>query len=101
MRRTKKLFVVTATTVAMLVAAVLPAVAQSQEADSIVFLPYGNGATYSCTGGAPFIFDPHSGEGNCAVEQIGKPAGLVCEVPTTVRIVHGTHQAEEDAKLCQ
>jgi enhancing lycopene biosynthesis protein 2 len=101
MRRTKKLLVVTATAVTMLVAAVLPAVAQSQEVDSIIFLPYGNGATYSCTGGAPFIFDPHSGEGNCAVEQIGKPAGLVCEVPTTVRIVHGTHQAEEDAKLCQ
>jgi|SRR5215203_675972 len=101
MRRTKKLFVITATAAATLVAAILPAVAQSQEADSIVFLPYGNGATYSCSGGAPFIFDPHSGEGNCAVEQIGRPAGLECEVPTTIRVVHGMHQAEEDAKLCQ
>ena len=101
MRRTKKRFIVASTTVAMLVAAILPAVAQSQEANSIVFLPYGNGATYSCNGGPPFIFDPHTGEGNCAVEQIGRPAGLVCEVPTTIRVVHGMHQAEVDAKLCR
>ncbi len=90
---------VAAFTVAMLVALILPATADAQEADSIVYFPYGNGATYSCTGGPPFVFDP-AWTGNCAVQQIGKPADLVCDDPTTITFVHDMHQFVADASLC-
>ncbi len=101
MRRIKKLvMVVAAFTVAMLIAPILPEAAQAQEADSIVYFPYGNGATYSCTGGAPYVFDS-AGTGNCSVEQIGAlPAGLVCDVTTTLTFVHQGHQWVADAMLC-
>jgi hypothetical protein len=102
MRRIKKLVVVVATvTVAMMLAPILPAMAQEEAAGSTVFFPYGNGATYSCTGGASFVFDA-AGTGNCTVQQIGAlPADLVCEIPTTITFMHHEHQWVADASLCQ
>jgi hypothetical protein len=101
MRRTKKLVVaVAAFTVATLVSSALPKTAEAQEANSIVYFPYGNGATYSCTGDAPFVFDS-AGTGNCSIEQIGSPAGLVCNFPTTITFVHQGHQWVADASLCR
>jgi hypothetical protein len=106
MRRLKKLAVaLAAITVVMLVAPILPALAQeSQEeeaaADSIVFFPYGNGATYSCVGDAPFVFDS-AGSGNCTVQQIGRLTAPLCEIPTTITFVHHGHQWVADARLCQ
>src|SRR5215207_11491235 len=102
MRRTKKLVVaVAAFTVATLVSSALPKTAEAQEANSIVYFPYGNGATYSCMGGAPFVFDS-AGTGNCTVQQIGAlPAGLVCDIPTTITFVHEGHQWVADSSLCQ
>jgi hypothetical protein len=102
MRRIKKLALVVATvTVAMMLAPILPAMAQEEAAGSTVFFPYGNGATYSCTGGASFVFDA-AGTGNCTVQQIGAlPGGLVCEIPTTITFMHQGHQWVADASLCQ
>ena len=79
----------------------LPATAQSA-GDSLVFFPAGNGATYSCTGGPPFVFAHHPGSmGNCSVEQIGAPAAnLTCDEPTAITFTHGTHEDVEDAWLC-
>lgn len=100
MRRIKKLVVVVAAFAAfMLVASILPATAKAQEADSIVYFPYGNGATYSCMGGPPFVFDS-AGTGNCSIEQIGSPVGLLCEVPTTITFVHQGRRWVADAILC-
>ena len=100
MRRIKLDIAVAAVTVAMLLASTLPAMAASQ-ADSIVFFPVpgGNGGTYSCSGGSPFVFDPKS-TGNCAIQQIGPPSGLVCDVPTTITFVHDMHEFVADASLC-
>ena len=102
MRRIKKLAVVVATvTVTMMLAPILPAMAQEEATGSTVFFPYGNGATYSCTGGASYVFDA-AGTGNCTVQQIGAlPAGLVCEVPTTITFMHHGNQWVADARLCQ
>ena len=100
MRRIKLVMVVAAVTVVVLLASTLPAMAASQAADSIVFFPYGNGATYSCTGGPPFVFDA-AGTGNCSVEQIGR--GLtdpLCEVPTTITFVHQGNKWVGEARLC-
>lgn len=66
---------------------------------STVFFPGGNGVTYSCTGGPPFVFDPHS-MGNCAVQYVGPPVGLVCDVPTTIIFMHEMSQFVADASLC-
>ncbi len=105
MRRIKKLAVVVATVaVAMLVAPILPAVAQEPQeaADATVFFPYGNGATYSCTGGPPFVHYGHDASmGNCAVQHVLPPVGLVCDVPTTMMIVHDMGQLVFDASLCR
>ncbi len=105
MRRIKSVMVVATVTVVALLAYTLPAMAaappQEETAVSIVYFPYGNGATYSCTGGPPFVFDS-AGTGNCSVEQIGR--GLtdpLCEVPTTITFVHQGHQWVADARLCQ
>lgn len=85
----------------MLIATTLPAIAASP-GNSIVYFPDGNGVTYSCTGGPPFVVDPMSSEGNCSVEQIGGlPAGLVCDVPTALTFVHDAHEAKLEGKLCQ
>ena len=104
MRRIKKLVMVVATfAVVVLLTTVLPEAAQAQEeaANSIVYFPYGNGATYSCEGGASFVFDS-AGTGNCAVQQIGAlPPGLVCDIPTTITFVHQGYQWVADARLCQ
>jgi hypothetical protein len=74
-------------------------------ANSIVYFPYGDGLTYSCAGGPPFIVDNMSAEGtegNCALEQIGAlPAGVVCDIPTTITFVHDMNQEELDGWSCQ
>ena len=101
MKRIRMLFTVSAVAVAMLVATTLPAMAKSS-ADSTVFFPHGNGITYSCTGGAPFVVDPMSGNGNCALQQIGPlPEGVVCDSPTTITFVHDMHQEDQEGMLCQ
>src|SRR3954467_6699699 len=101
MKRTRVLFMVIAVTAAMLVSPILPAMATSSE-NSLVLYPYGSGATYSCTGGPPFVVDPHSSEGNCALEQIGAaPVGVICDAPTTIAFVHDMHKEVEDGMLCQ
>jgi hypothetical protein len=75
---------------------------ESLPANSIVYFPYGNGLTYSCAGGPPFIVDTMSAEGNCALEQIGGlPAGVVCDIPTTITFVHDMNQEELDGWSCQ
>jgi hypothetical protein len=101
MRRIKKLIVMlAAVTGIMLITPILPAMAQEEAAGSTVFFPYGNGATYSCVGGAPFVFDS-AGTGNCTVQQIGRLTDPLCEIPTTIVFVHQGHQWTADARLCQ
>ncbi len=101
MKRSRILFVVTSLVVAMLLSLSLPAMAKPS-GGSTVFYPYGNGITYSCTGGPPFVVDPRSGTGNCALEHIGPlPEGVVCNVPTTITFVHDMHQEDDAGKLCQ
>ncbi len=69
--------------------------------ESTVFYPQGNGVTYSCTGGPPFVHSGHDASmGNCAVEGVGPPAGLMCDIPTTITFVHDMHQDVEDGRLC-
>ena len=102
MGRIKLVLALTAVTLAMLVASIPPALAASPE-DSIVFfpVPLGNGATYSCAGGPPFVSNgDDSASGNCSVEQIGPPADLVCDVPTTIKFVHDMHSFVADASIC-
>ena len=78
---------------------------EGMPANSIVYFPYGDGLTYSCAGGPPFIVDNMSAEGtegNCALEQIGAlPAGVVCDIPTTITFVHDMNQEELDGWSCQ
>jgi|SRR5829696_9139877 len=101
MRRIKKLIVMlAAVTGIMLITPILPAMAQEEAAGSTVFFPYGNGATYSCVGGAPFVFDS-AGTGNCTVQQIGRLTDPLCEIPTTIVFVHQGHRWTADARLCQ
>ena len=101
MRRIKKLIVMlAAVTGIMLITPILPAMAQEEAAGSTVFFPYGNGATYSCVGGAPFVFDS-AGTGNCTVQQIGRLTNPLCEIPTTITFVHHEHQWAADATICQ
>ena len=101
MGRIKSVFAVAVVAVAMLVVSVPPAVAASP-AGTIVFFPValGNGATYSCTGGPPFVFNSDDSSGNCAVQQIGMPADLVCDVPTTITFVHDMHEFVADGSSC-
>lgn len=99
MKSIRKLFMVVFVTVAMLAAGTLPAIAASP-GDSVVLFPEGNGVTYSCTGGPPFVHDTAS-SGNCAFEQVGAPAGLVCDIPTTITIVHDGHPYVANAELCE
>ncbi|MDP8951731.1 MAG: hypothetical protein M3N18_05760 [Actinomycetota bacterium] len=81
--------------------ATLPALATSPT-DSTVFYPKGNGVTYSCTGGSPFVHHGHDASmGNCAVQGVGPPADLICDVPTTITFVHDMHQDVEDGRLCR
>ena len=98
MGRIKSVFAVAVVAVAMLVVSVPSAVA----ADTVVFFPVtlGNGATYSCTGGPPFVFNSDDSSGNCAVQQIGMPADLVCDVPTTITFVHDMHEFVADGSSC-
>lgn len=103
MKRNRILFIVAALIIStMLVAAPLPAMAESPTG-SIVFFPValGNGATYDCTGGPPFIHDPASPDQNCPLQQVGAPQGLVCDIPTNLTFVHDSYQYVADARLCQ
>jgi hypothetical protein len=101
-KRTLSVLSVATLMAAMVVVTALPAFAASS-ATSIVYFPFGNGATYSCSGGPPFVSNDSDGSpGNCAIEQIGAPpVGLVCDIPTTITFVHETHQATLDARLCR
>ena len=102
MRGIKSVFALAAFTAVMLAAPSLPAAAEASE-DSIVFfpVPLGNGATYSCTGGPPFVVDQDDSTGNCSVQRIGAPVELVCGVPTTITFVHDMHRFVADANLCR
>jgi hypothetical protein len=91
---------VAAVSAAMSVTPILPAMAAP--ADPIVFFPYGDGATYSCTGGPPFVVDPDSPEGNCTLQQIGGlPDGLICDVPATITFVHDMDRYAADGRRCE
>ena len=102
-KRPRILLIATAVAVVLLTASTLPAIAASP-ADSIsmVYFPLGNGATYSCAGGPPFISNnSDESPGNCAIEQIGAPpVGFVCDVRTTITFVHYMNSWVADAMLC-
>jgi hypothetical protein len=102
------LSIATAAVAVVLLAAAFapPAIAQAPP-DSVVYFSLGNGATYSCAGGPPFVVDNdhHSGDsspGNCAIQQIGPPpVGLACDIPTTITFTHEMHSwTTTDAWLC-
>ena len=101
MKPTRMLFMATTVAVLLLTALALPAIAASP-ANSVVYFPLGNGATYSCAGGPPFVVNNFDDPpGNCAIQQIGAPpVGLACDVPTTITFVHDMHQWTADARLC-
>ena len=74
---------------------------ESPPVNSIVFVPLGNGVTYSCTGGPPFIHYGHDAStGNCAVQHVLPPVGLVCDVPTSITIAHDMEQLVFDGSIC-
>src|SRR4051812_36993289 len=100
-KRSRMLFMVGTVTVAMLIAPTLPAMAWASE-DPNVFFPVrlGNGATYSCTGGPPFVVNEDDSTGNCSVQQIGAPTDLICDSPSTITFVHDRHQFVADGSLC-
>jgi hypothetical protein len=104
-RTTRVLFMVLlAVTAATLLTATLPALAASPAESSTVFYPQGNGVTYSCTGGPPFIHSGHDAStGNCTVRHVGPPSGgpAACDVPTTITLVHDMHQNVEEGRLCR
>ena len=87
--------------IAMLVASTLPAMATTP-ANSILFVPgaLGNGATYSCTGGPPFVYDPASPSQNCYLQQVGLSPGLLCDAPTTLTFIEEGYQYPANALLC-
>ena len=101
MRRIKSIFVVAAATVAMLIASIPPAMAEQD--DTVIYFPVtlGNGATYSCTGGPPFVSSNDDSTGNCSVRQIGQPTDLVCDVPTNITFLHDHHEFVADGSLCR
>ena len=74
--------------VATLVASTIPAMATSS-AGSLIFIPVPNGVggTYRCASGPPFVSKLDSPEANCIHQQSGAPAGLVCDIPTTIMFV--------------
>lgn len=87
MKRTKSVFVIAAVAVTMLVASIPPAVAAPPEALVFFAVPGGPGGTYSCTSSPPFVSDLGSPQETCTLYQTGAPAGLVCDIPTTVTFV--------------
>ena len=103
--RIKLVGAVAVVVVAMLAVSLPPALADSSPStSSMVFFPValGNGATYSCTGGPPFVFDGDDpSSGNCAVERIGKPEELACDDPTSITFVHDLHEFAGEASLCK
>ncbi len=105
MGRIKLVGAVAVVVVAMLTVSLPPALADPSPStsSSMVFFPValGNGATYSCTGGPPFVFDGDDpSSGNCAVERIGKPEELVCDDPTSITFVHDLHEFAGEANIC-
>ena len=104
MKRTRMLLAVTVFTAATLLAYALPALANSPSptAGPTVYYPYGNGLTYSCGGGPPFVVDPSSPQGNCALEQIGSPpSGTACDEPTPITFVHDGRPETHEGMLCR
>ncbi len=87
MIRIKSVFAVAAVAATMLVASIPSAVAASPAALVFFAVPGGPGGTYSCTSGPPFVSDLDSTQDNCTLYQTGAPAGLVCDIPTTVTFV--------------
>ena len=87
--------------IAILVASTLPAMATTP-ANSILFIPVavGNGATYSCTDGPPFVYDPASPSQNCHLQQVGLSPGLLCDVPTTLTFIYEGYQYPASAIVC-
>ena len=87
-----------AAVVAMIVASALPSTAQNNPvADPLVFGPDpatpGQGDTFSCTGGPPFTVP--APPGNCVFVSFGPPpAGLVCDIPTTVFFLSSPGRSE-------
>jgi len=101
MKHARGLFRVIIAVTAVTLLATFPAMAESPTHFTI-FYPEGNGVTYSCTGGPPFVHHGHDATmGNCAVQGVGPPAGLICDVPTTVTVVHDMRQDVEDSRLCR
>ncbi len=101
MRGIKSVFALAAFTAVMLAAPSLPAAAEASEDSTVFFpVPLGNGATYSCTGGPPFVVDEDDSTGNCSVEQIGAPSDLVCDAPADITFVHDAHRFVADGRLC-
>jgi hypothetical protein len=100
--RMRMLYMVLIAVAATTLLATLPAMAASPTSFT-VFDPIGtNGATYSCTGGPPFVFNEQDQtSGNCGVEHVGAPGGLLCDVPTSLTLVHDGHRLGDAAKLCQ
>jgi hypothetical protein len=71
-------------------------------ATTTVFYPQGDGVTYSCTGGPPFVVDAHSAQANCALRQTGEPpSGLLCDVVVPITFVHDARSDMENGKLCR
>lgn len=101
MKRGRRLVMVVALMIAMLVASTLPAMATTPT-NSILFSPValGNGATYSCTGGPPFVYDPASTSQNCHLQQVGLSPGLLCDVPTALTFIYEGYQYPANARLC-
>ena len=81
-----------------MVAAALPAIAQNNPvADPLVFGPDptnpGQGDTFSCADGPPFTVP--APPGNCVFVNFGPPpAGLVCDIPTTVFFLSSPGRSE-------
>jgi hypothetical protein len=101
MRRARLLFMVAAFTMVILSAYALPVLAASP-ANTTVYYPYGNGITYSCNGGPPFVHGSDFSPGNCSLQQIGTPPpGLACNVPTDITFRQDpVHPEDYSAWLC-
>jgi len=101
MKRARLLFMIAILSVAGVLAYTLPALATSSPTDT-VYYPYGNGMTYSCNGGPPFVYSGSNSSGNCSLQQIGPPSGLNCNVPTDITFTHDPqHPAAYGGQLCQ
>ena len=88
MRRIITALAIAAVMAATLAASTMPAMATSS-AGALIFIPVptGPGETYHCAGDPPFVSELDSPEANCTHPHSGAPAGLVCDIPTTIMFV--------------